>query len=186
MIIPTRENYTDMTSSQFEQFVMFLLKKASDGLPNVVVHHDEIMETFEGSYQIDGTIRFELMGVEYLTLVECKMYKHAVSREKVQILYDKLRIIGAQKGILATTSYFQSGAIEYASLHGIALIQIVDGKITYNVRSKEVNEIVYPPNLPQFIGFAQYKINDSSIGSTDISVSGYMSEFILNYNKKFN
>ncbi|WP_019910299.1 restriction endonuclease [Paenibacillus sp. HW567] len=182
MIIPTKENFTEMSSSQFEQFVMFLLKKASDGLPNVVVQHDEIIETKEGSYQIDGTIRFELMGVEYLTLVECKMYKHAVSREKVQVLYDKLRIIGAHKGILATTSYFQSGAIEYASSHGIALLQIVDGKITYNVRSKEVNEIAYPPDLPQFIGIAQYKINDSSIGCTNISISEYLREFVLNCN----
>jgi len=37
------------------------------------------------------------MGAKYLTLVECKMYKSPISREKVQVLFDKLRAIGAQK-----------------------------------------------------------------------------------------
>jgi restriction system protein len=62
-----------MSPHQFEQFVMLLLKKASNGMPNAIVQHNEIMETKEGSYQIDGTIRFTFMGAEYLSLVECKM-----------------------------------------------------------------------------------------------------------------
>jgi restriction system protein len=184
MFIPTKENFTKMSSQDFERFVMLLLKDASDSLPNVIVQHNEMMETKEGSFQIDGTIRFELMGVQYLTLVECKMYKNPVSREKVQVLYDKLRAIGAQKGLLATTSYFQSGAIEYATSHGIALVQIVDGKLTYNVRSKYIKELIYPPDLPLFVGIAQYRINDTIIGCTSMLETGYLANFILEKNSE--
>lgn len=178
MLIPTRENYTEMTPIGFEQFVMMIFNKSIMGIPNAKIQHNEIIKTADGEYQIDGTIRFELMGVQYLTLVECKMYKSPISREKVQILYDKLRAIGAQKGILVTTSYFQSGAIDYASLHGIALIQIIDGKFTYSIRSKDMEIFDYPPDIPKFIGFAQYKISSGSIGCTDIFNTDYLVEFM--------
>lgn len=96
-----------MSRSEFEQFVMLLLGNAISGVSNAIVKHDELIQTSEGEYQIDGTIRFELMGIKHLTLIECKMYKSPISRGKVQVLYDKLRASDAQKGILATTSYFQ-------------------------------------------------------------------------------
>ena len=54
------------------------------------------------------------MGVRYVTLVECKHYRSPITREKVQILYDKIRAIGANKGVLISTSNFQIGAIKYA------------------------------------------------------------------------
>jgi restriction system protein len=55
---------------------------------------------------------------------------------KVQVLYDKIRAIGANKGILILTSNFQIGAIKYAKEHGIALIQIVEADLTYEIRTK--------------------------------------------------
>lgn len=179
MIIPTKQNNTKMLPQEFEQFVIMLLRVAVVGIPDVEVKHNELIEVSDGEYQIDGTIRFEVMGVKYLTLVECKMYKSPVSREKVQVLYDKLRAIGAQKGILATTSYFQSGAIKYASAHGIALVQIIDGKLTYCVRSNNPQEVNYPADLPKYEGIAQYSIKEGIIGCSSILNTKYLSEFLI-------
>lgn len=81
-------------------------------------------------------IQFEVMGIRYITLVKCKHYKNAITREKVQVLYDKFRAIGANKGVLIATSNFQAGAIKYAKEHGIALIQIVEADLTYEIRTK--------------------------------------------------
>lgn len=121
------KNNRDMSLNEFEKFVMELFKSTVRDILNVRLNHNELIKTSDGEYQIDGTIRFDILGVHYLTLIGCKMYKGPIPREKVQILYDKLRAVGAQKGILVTTSYFQSGAINYASCHGIALVQIIDG-----------------------------------------------------------
>jgi restriction system protein len=179
MIIPTKPSETKMSPTEFEQFVVSLLRNAIDGVPNAKAQHNEIIKTSDGEYQIDGTIRFEIMGVNYLTLVECKMYKAPVSREKVQVLYDKLRAIGAQKGILATTSYFQTGAIEYAASHGIALVQVIDGKLTYEVRSRDDKPQYYPTSIPKFEGIAQYRISENSIGCSTIMRTKYLSKFIV-------
>lgn len=64
----------------------------------------------------------------YKTIVECKHYKYLISRESVQKVYDNLRAIGAQKEIVVSTSSFQSGTIEYAKAHGIALIQMTEAE----------------------------------------------------------
>jgi restriction system protein len=178
LFMPTKENYTEMTSSEFEQYALSLLEVAIKDLPNAEVKHNQLMITSDGKYQIDGTIRFETMGVKYLTLVECKMYKNPVSREKVQVLYDKLRAIGAQKGILVTTSCFQKGAIEYASFHGIALVQVVDGRLMYEVRCREPIVVNLPDDVPKFAGIAQYRINENSIGCSNVIKTKYLSEFM--------
>lgn len=68
-------------------------------------------------------------------LGECKQYKNRVNREKVVVLADKVRALGAQKGILLSTAGFQSGAIQYAKKHGIALIQIFDTREDWYIHS---------------------------------------------------
>ena len=74
------------------------------------------------------------MGVLYKTIIECKHYKYPISREIVQKVYDNLRAVGAQKGIIISTSNFQSGALNYAKLHGIALIQLTEAGDNYCTR----------------------------------------------------
>lgn len=44
--------------------------------------------------------------------------------------------LGAQKGILISTSNFQSGAIEYAKTHGIALIQMTEAGTNIETRDR--------------------------------------------------
>ena len=135
MFIPTKEVILDMTSVDFEKYAIQILQQQMRGLDNCRFEHNKIVEVSDGNYQIDGYIEFDLMGVTYKTLVECKHYKSSIEREKVQILYDKLRACGAQKGILISSSSFQSGAITYATQHGIALVQLTESGNQYETRS---------------------------------------------------
>lgn len=136
MFIPTKDYFCDMTPEEFEKYSLDILKEQTKGLENLEVQHNVIIKKNDGNYQIDGKIQFDVMGVRYVTLVECKHYKSPITREKVQVLYDKIREIGANKGILISTSNFQIGAIKYAKEHGIALIQIVEADLTYEIRAK--------------------------------------------------
>jgi Restriction endonuclease len=67
-------------------------------------------------------------GAIYRTLIECKRYSNPIEREIVMILLQKLQSTGSQKGMIFSTSPFQSGAIEFAKIHGIALVYVQWGK----------------------------------------------------------
>ncbi|MBQ3561321.1 MAG: restriction endonuclease, partial [Oscillospiraceae bacterium] len=64
-------------------------------------------------------------------LIECKKYRNSVKKEVVNALQAKLQSLGAQKGIIISTSGFQSGAVQYAEKHGIALWQVFDNYIKH-------------------------------------------------------
>ena len=148
MFIPTRDTVLDMEPSDFEKYSLQILKEQTEGLKNVKIIHNKIIEAYDGNYQLDGYIEFEAMGVLYKTIVECKHYKYPISREIVQKVYDNLRAVGAQKGIVISTSNFQSGAINYARIHGIALIQLTEAGNNYYTRS-EMNVIMNHPYVPR-------------------------------------
>ncbi|WP_229635467.1 restriction endonuclease [Pseudomonas syringae] len=110
-------------------------------------------------------------GAELMVLIECKKYRNAVERELVQVLHDKVRSLGAHKGMLFTTSGFQSGAIKYAKAHGIALVSIVDGAATYQTRSA-FPVAAKPPawfNLPKF---ALYHVGENDAGNISMKSLG--------------
>lgn len=50
----------------------------------------------------------------------------------------------------------------------LALVQIIDGKLTYQVRSKDPVEICYPLDFPKYTAIAQYKVNKATIGCSDV------------------
>jgi restriction system protein len=143
MFNPTLNNYLELTPEQFERYSLDILAEQTKNFENLIIEHDKIVEAFDGNYQIDGYVEFSLMGVTYKTLIECKHYKSAINREKVQILHSKINSIGAHKGILISTSNFQSGAIDYAKKHGIALIQLTDAMSDYQARSMQGVIVAY-------------------------------------------
>lgn len=145
MFIPTRDVVIDMSPKEFEKYSLAVLNEQIGSLNNCTLDHDKVFRTDDGNYQIDGYLEFEVAGVKYKTLVECKHYKYSITRDKVQLLHDKIRTIRAHKGILISTSNFQSGAIEYASRHGISLIQLTDTGIRYEQRAK--NKIINRPRV---------------------------------------
>lgn len=123
----------ELTPTEFEKYCCDFLKgfAEKEKLQDFKIIHNTKIKASDGKYQIDVYAEFTAMGSRFKVLCECKKYKNRVNRDKVAILHRKLESIGAQKGILISTSDFQSGAIEYAKSHGIALIKAEDNHFEY-------------------------------------------------------
>ncbi|MHB8880429.1 MAG: restriction endonuclease [Thermodesulfovibrionales bacterium] len=124
-----------LTPEQFELEVKTILDEQGLGLENYRSEHRKVLEGSDGDYEIDVSVRFGALGADFLVLVECKYYKNPVKREIIQSLHSKMQSIGAHKGMVFSTSGFQSGALKFAKAHGIATIHVVDGRSNYSTRS---------------------------------------------------
>lgn len=128
------------TPKQFEETVREFLTCSGTTLESFETCHRERIDGMDGLYEIDVTVRFKfLCSFDLLCLVECKHVKHPVKREVVQLLHSKLGSTGAHKGMIFSTSGFQSGAVEFARTHGIALVHVTDGQAA-NITCSKDNE----------------------------------------------
>ena len=121
-----RKPICEMSPTEFERCCLDILSgyAEEEGLKDFTIKHNKIIRAPDGRYQIDVYTEFTALGSHFRVLCECKRYKNPVSREKVIALHGKLNSTGSHKGILLTNNRFQSGAIEYAKQHGIALITV--------------------------------------------------------------
>ena len=117
-----------LSPTDFEKHCYDILKgyAEEEGLKDFTITHNVRIETYDGTYQIDVYAEFTALNSKFKVLCECKQYTSSVSREKIAVLHDKINSTGVHKGILLSTSEFQSGAIKYAQAHGIALIKVED------------------------------------------------------------
>lgn len=65
---------------------------------------------------------YELAGITYKTVIECKDYSSRVSVEKIDALIGKIRDIPDLKAVFATTNGYQSGAEKKANANRIDLL----------------------------------------------------------------
>jgi restriction system protein len=93
-------------------------------------------------------------------LVECKRYKRAVERKVISELLSKIQSVGANKGIVISTSGYQSGAVEFAKEHKITLISIIDKEVFFITNSSSKPDpimqrvqLAYRNKLPKHFGF---------------------------------
>jgi hypothetical protein len=113
-----------LSAVEFETLVAELFGQASSQVEGLrVTKHDRIGGV-DGTYDFDATIRYRWAGMEFLVVVEAKRHSGAIERQFVQVLDSKRGSVGAHKAILVSTAPFQSGAIEFARVHGIALVHI--------------------------------------------------------------
>lgn len=147
-VLSEQDYVCSITPTEFEKYCgQILLGYAEkERLHGFKITHDTKLKSYDGVYQIDLYATFKAMGVEFKVICECKQYKNSVNREKVVVLTDKVKSLGAHKGILLSTSGFQSGAIQYAKEHGIALIQVFDRGCEFISHSN--GEPVYDENDP--------------------------------------
>ncbi len=147
-----------MTAATFETAVKSLVEVRGAGLVGFESSLRERLEGAEGAYEIDVVARFEALGVQYVTLIECKYWRKAVGRDVVEVLHSRIRSTGAHKGMIFTTSTFQSGAIAYATAHGIALVRLVEGSALYQTRGIERPQVA--PRHPSLAGWAGVMIHE--------------------------
>lgn len=143
----------DLTPERFELQVKAWLESVSGPLEEFTAEHQEAIAGHDGEYTIDVTARFAALGgARFLVLVECKKHQNPIKRDVVQVLRDKQSSLGAQKAIVVSTSPFQTGAITYASEHGIALVQIVSGQARYIQANAGWSMRPIPEDAEDFVG----------------------------------
>ena len=149
-INPYREFVASISATEFEKYCLDILNAyaEAESLKDFCILHNQKVEANDGEYQIDVIAEFVALSVGFKVIVECKRYTRPVEREKVIVLADKVRSLGAHKGILISTSGFQSGATEYARQHGIALLQIFD---KYVMHIQASSNLQIDPILMEFI-----------------------------------
>lgn len=135
---PYRSLSANITAQDFEIFCMETLKAYGEreNLSNFTVVHNQKVETYDGTYQIDVLAEFTALGTKFMVLAECKKRgSRSIERDEASDLYTKVKSIGAHKGILISTTGFQSGTVQFAKVHGIALWQICDSFIRHITNS---------------------------------------------------
>lgn len=118
----------NITPTEFELFCLKTLEAYAEkeGLKDFSICHNQKVETYDSTYQIDVFAEYSALGCRHKVIVECKKHSRSIERSVVTDLYAKMQSIGAQKAILISTSGFQSDAVKYAEAHGIALWQVCD------------------------------------------------------------
>lgn len=129
----------DLSADGFERFVAAAFGSIGHRVAGLRVTHQSVEHGVDGDYSIDVSVRFQFGGFDYVNLVEAKRHKNPIKRDVVQILDSKVRSVGAHKGIIFSTSPFQSGAIDFAGAHGIALVTVTEGRFTFSTRGAEPN-----------------------------------------------
>lgn len=159
-----RDEPITMSPEDFEKAVKGILDSAAGSLVEYESKHLEEIEASDGEYVIDVTARFGALGAQFLVIIECKHHRRKVERDKVQVLHRKLQSIGAQKAMLFSTAGFQKGAIEYATSHGIALVQEVHGISCYYTKSYGPPKSP-PPwfHIPKYVGWWYHDSSGSLI-----------------------
>jgi hypothetical protein len=71
---------------------------------------DETVQGARAEHDIDVTARTSIAGVGQLWVVECKLWKRPVPKERVLTFRGVIEDVGADRGILFSESGFQSGA----------------------------------------------------------------------------
>jgi restriction system protein len=126
----------DITPEEFEEQAKSWLDRVENGLESFRVTHREDLEGRAGEYEIDAVAHLQVLGgAEIEVLVECKRHKNPIKRDVVMLLNQKLQETGSHKGIIFCTSRFQSGAVEFAEEHGIALVIVQEGEANYETKA---------------------------------------------------
>jgi predicted helicase len=130
---PYKDIVSNISPLEFEKFCFTVIKKyaESEGLNDFNIVHNKKMKVNGEEYQIDILAEFIALSVKFIAIIECKRQNRPVERDEVTILVDKVHRLAAHKGILISTSGFQSGALKKANDSGIALLQIIDKQVMH-------------------------------------------------------
>ncbi|MDH2296034.1 restriction endonuclease [Cobetia sp. 1AS1] len=118
------------TGREYELFVQNLIQALLNSEEilshkNITVEQDKKIPDTNGNIrQFDIYWEYELAGVTYKTIIECKDYKSKVGVDKVDALVGKLQNFKDIKGLIATKGGFQSGARKSADANKIDLLII--------------------------------------------------------------
>lgn len=172
-----------ISPTQFECMVKNWFESSEPSLQEFDASHQEVVPGLDGGYEMDVVMRFTAFGgARFTVLCECKKHTSPIKRELVQALHSKLQSTGAQKGMLVSTSKFQSGAVEYAKAHGIALLSVYNGSVAYIQNSAHKQLVPVPDVADEFVGVFAYPLKPDWVGPTMASshINYYLNHFLNN------
>lgn len=186
--MPTKDPQ-ELSPKDFERFVRELLDQEGISLEGYRSAHLETIATPDGSYTFDVTTRFRAFGkASFLVVIECKRCKDPIEREQVQALEMKRQAAAANKAMFFSTSRFRRGAIEFATAHNIALVQVKDGGTVFHALAQS-DKSPYESWLPTYAGWLigldeEGYVRECSLGAFDTPFGpreseGYLLEFLI-------
>lgn len=104
---------------RFERLVARIHKMVSADNCDVRINERVLDRTTGTPRQIDVTIRFKQGFYPYLVIVECRDKKAKISIGDVEEFARKVEDVRGHKGVMVTSSDFESGALEKAKFYGI-------------------------------------------------------------------
>lgn len=181
----------------YEQFVALLQQALLDAesvtlQKNIDIQlNKKIVDSCGVEREFDLYWEYELAGITYKTVIECKDYDSRIPLEKIDALIGKVRDIPDLKAVFATKKGYQSGAKAKAEHNKIDLLivreqndsdwQDVDG--TPFIKAIHINMIVrMPANITGFqplLDAEWAKENMNSDLSAPISMSGLNNEIFI-------
>jgi hypothetical protein len=87
---------------------------------------DVILEGARGKHALDVLVKGSVYGIDFSWVIECKLWKSNVPKEKVLALLSIVQDVGADKGFLFSEIGFQAGAIRMAKKSNISLGSLAD------------------------------------------------------------
>ena len=111
-----------------------------------IERNKKIIDNFGIEREFDLYWEYELAGITYKTVIECKDYASRVSIEKIDALIGKIRDIQDLKPVFATKTGYQKGAEKKARNHRIDLL-IVREQEDKDWEDKEGNPLIREINI---------------------------------------
>ena len=85
---------------------------------------EEIVIGARSSHEVDVLVKFKSFGISTTWIIECKHWKRKITKEKIMALRSISDDIGADRGIIVSSSGFQAGAIRAANNTNITLTDL--------------------------------------------------------------
>jgi len=144
----------NIAPKEYEKQVVEWLRASGSILEDFNVRHLKHLEGPSGDYEFDAVASFTVLsGAKVIVVVECKRYSKPVERDHMLTLWAKKEDVNAHKAMMFATCGFQSGALKYASVKGIATVTFVEGSFSYETRAVGVSSAPPPwAELPRYAG----------------------------------
>ncbi|GHD47047.1 Restriction endonuclease [Marinobacter persicus] len=156
-----------------------------------IQRNKKIVDSCGVEREFDIYWEYELAGITYKTVVECKDYNSSISLEKIDALIGKIRDIPDLKPVFATKKGYQSGARSKAEYNKIDLLVVreqndsdwLDADGTPLIREIHINmTIQMPAHITDFQPLLDVDWAKKSLGvslSSKITISGLNNEILI-------
>lgn len=182
---------------KYEEFVgdlyqALLYAQGLLGQNNIAVQRNiKIVDACGVEREFDLYWEYELAGITYKTVIECKDYNSKVSIEKIDALVGKVRDLPDLKPVFATKKGYQSGAISKAEHNRIDLLLVreqndsdwQDDDGTPLVRMITLNMHMFSPaditDIKMYFDADWFKSNFDVNDDYQVSISGMNNEIFI-------